>query len=193
LTLQQASKKIDKELNTSRKINEVNILLDSYADIFSDFDSSPYADKTLSDDFISQAKRISKNKTGKKIILKFFLPEKERQSDSEKIITDRLTYYFKRVREQLESEIKKTNLKGFLLLSIGIALMITASYISFIKPQLYYVHLLLVLSEPAGWFLLWAGLDNLVYNSKEAKRDLAFYLKMANSKIEFSTIKKNVV
>lgn len=193
MTLQQASKKIDKELNTSRKINEVNILLDSYADIFSDFDSSPYADKTLSDDFISQAKRISKNKTGKKIILKFFLPEKERQSDSEKIITDRLTYYFKRVREQLESEIKKTNLKGFLLLSIGIVLMITASYISFIKPQLYYVHLLLVLSEPAGWFLLWAGLDNLVYNSKEAKRDLAFYLKMANSKIEFSTIKKNVV
>ncbi len=191
--MKETSKIIDKEPRIPRKPNEVNILLDTYDDIFSDFDSSPYSDKTLSDDFISQAKKISKNKTGKKIVLRFFIPENERHESDEKIINERLTCYFKRVRQQLESEIKKIYLKGLLLLLTGTVLMIIANYISFIKPQLYYVHLLLVLFEPAGWFLLWAGLDNLVYNSKAAKKDLGFYIKMTNSKIEFSTINKDVV
>lgn len=37
---------------------EISILLRSYNDIFSDFDPSTYIDRTLSDDFINQAKKI---------------------------------------------------------------------------------------------------------------------------------------
>lgn len=41
--------------------------------------------------------------------------------------------------------------------------------------------------EPAGWFLLWAGLDHLVNSSKETKKDLEFYLRMPKSEIKFLT------
>ena len=169
---------------------EINIWLDSYDDIFSDFDSSPYSEKTLSDDFLSQAKKISKNKVGKKIFLRFFIPLNKRNEADEKIIIQRLNNYFKYINQQLKTEIKNTNIKGWLLSFIGIGLMIIASYLSFIKSQVYYVHLLLVFFEPAGWFLLWGGLDNLVYNTKDSKKELSFYSKMTNAKIEFLTSKK---
>jgi hypothetical protein len=170
----------------------VNIWLDSYDDIFSDFDSNSYSEKTLSDDFISQAKKIAINKVGKEVSLRFFIPLNKRNEADEKIISKRLNGYFNKMHQQLKAEIKKINCKGLLLSFVGISLMIVASYISFVKSQQYYVHLLLVFFEPAGWFLLWAGLDNLFYNSKDAKKQLSFYSKMTNATIEFLTLKNDI-
>ena len=42
------------------KLGEISILLDSYDDIFSDFDPSHYSERTLFDDFIVQSKKIKK-------------------------------------------------------------------------------------------------------------------------------------
>jgi hypothetical protein len=177
------------DLKGTKSHEYVNMLLESYDDIFSDFDPSPYPEKTLSDDFIFQSKKISKNKTGKEITLLLFLPFNKRNEEDEIAITKRLTIYFKKIYLQLKADIRKTYLKGLFLSSIGVILMAMASYISFIKPVEYYLHLIFVLFEPAGWFLLWAGLDNLVYNPKDSKKEIIFYAKMIRAKIEFATIK----
>lgn len=169
------------------ELAEVSILLDSYDDIFSDFDPSSYSARALSDDFIIQAKKFSISKSGNKMSLRLLLPANKRNEQEEKMIVKRLHSHFKAVRQQLEIEVRKTNTRGVILTLIGITIMIVASYISFKKPEKYPVHLLLVLFEPAGWFLLWAGLDHLVYSSKETKKDLNFYAKMAKSEIKFFT------
>ena len=169
------------------KYAEVSILLDSYDDIFSDFDPSAYSERTLSDDFIIQAKKFSRNKIGNKISLRLLLSANKRNEQEEKVIIKRLHSYFKGVHEQLETEVRKTNTRGWILTLIGIAVMIAASYISFMKPEKYPVHLLLVLFEPAGWFLLWAGLDHLANSSKETKKDIDFYAKIIKSEINFLT------
>lgn len=169
------------------ELAEVSILLDSYDDIFSDFDPSAYSERTLSDDFIFQVKKISGNISRSKLSLKLLLPANMRNEADEKAIVKRLHSYFKNVHQVLESEVKKTKSKGLLLTSIGIAIMIAASYISFMKPEKYHVHFLLVLFEPAGWFLLWTGLDLLVFSSKETIKDLDFYLRMTKSEIKFYT------
>ena len=189
--------KITKEINPNSghpllKLAEINILLSSYNDIFSDFDPSAYAERTLSDDFIIQAKKISKNKRGNNMSLRLLLPAIKRNEQDEKLIIERLQSYFRSVHQQLKSEVRKANTKGLTLILIGIILMIAASYISFINPEKYHVHLLLVLFEPAGWFLLWIGLDHLVYSLKDTKRDLDFYLKMTKSEINFITNKQKV-
>ena len=189
--------KMTKEINQNSghpllKHAEINILLSSYNDIFSDFDPSAYSERTLSDDFIIQAKKISKNKSGKNMSLRLLLPANKRNEQDEKLIIERLNAFFRNIYKQLKSEIRKSNAKGLTLIVIGVILMIAASYISFIKPEKYHVHLLLVLFEPAGWFLLWFGLDHLVYSSKNTKRDLDFYLKMTNSEINFITNKQKV-
>lgn len=168
-------------------LSEISIQLNSYDDIFSDFDPNAYVERTLSDDFIIQAKKISKNKIGKNMVLSFLLPENKRNEHEEKVIVKRLHSYFKNVQEHLEYEIRKTYVRGLIFSLIGITLMIAASYISFTMPQRFHWHVLLVLFEPAGWFLLWVGLDLLVYSSKETKMELGFYSKMARSNIKFYT------
>lgn len=169
------------------KHTEINILLTSYNDVFSDFDPSAYSERTLSDDFIIQAKKISKSKSGNNMMLRLLLPTSMRNEHDEKLIIERLHAYFISVYKQLKNEVRKANVKGLTLVLIGVIIMIAASYISFIKPDKYHVHLLLVLFEPAGWFLLWVGLDHLVYSLKDTKRELAFYLKMTTSEINFSS------
>ncbi len=166
---------------------EISILLSSYNDIFSAFDPGAYSERILSDDFIIQAAKFSKNKTGKKMSLKLLLPEKVRNENDEKIIIKRLHAHFRDAFQQINKDVKKSNYKGVLLTAIGITLMVTASYLSFMKPEQYHIHFLLVLFEPAGWFLLWAGLDHLVYTRKETKRELDFNLKMTKSEIKFFT------
>ena len=170
------------------ELGVVSILLDSYDDVFSDFDPSEYSERTLSDDFIIQAKKFSRKKSGnKKISLRLLLPANKRNEYKEKMIVKRLHSYFKSVHQALKSEVKKANTRGLILTLIGIAIMFVASYISFMKSEKYHVHFLLVLFEPAGWFLLWTGLDHLVYSSKEAKIDLGFYSRMTKSEIKFFT------
>ncbi len=169
------------------KLGEISILLDSYDDIFSDFDPNHYSERTLSDDFIVQSKKISRNKSGKSMSLKLLLPAIKRNEQEEKVIIKRLHSYFKSVHQQLANDVRKTNKRGSILILIGIVVMLAASYISFMKTEKFHIHFLLVLFEPAGWFLLWAGLDHLVYSSKETKKDLDFYSNMTKSEIKFFT------
>ncbi len=44
----------------------LSIWLDIYDDIFSDFDSRPFHERALSDDFIHEAKKMAKEKPGDK-------------------------------------------------------------------------------------------------------------------------------
>lgn len=169
------------------KLAEISILLSSYNDIFSAFDPSEYSERALSDDFIIQAKNFSKSKDGNKMSLKLLLPASSRKEQDEKVIIHRLHSHFKEAYQQVASDVMKTKSKGIIFSVIGIILMLSASYLSFMQPQKYHIHFLLVLFEPAGWFLLWAGLDHLVYSSKESKKDLDFYLKMTKSEINFFT------
>ena len=177
----------DESKKSLLKLAEISILLDSYDSIFSDFDPSPYSERTLSDDFIIQSKKISRNKSGKMMSLRLLLPADKRNEEEEKVIIKRLHSYFKSVHQELTFEVREINKRGFYLTVTGIILMMAASYISYLNTQKFHIHLLLVLFEPAGWFLLWVGLDHLVYSSKETKKDLSFYSKMTKSEIKFLT------
>ena len=177
----------DESKQSLLKLAEISILLDSYDSIFSDFDPSPYSERTLSDDFIIQSKKISRNKSGKMMSLRLLLPADKRNEEEEKVIIKRLHSYFKSVHQELTFEVREINKRGFYLTVTGIILMMAASYISYLNTQKFHIHLLLVLFEPAGWFLLWVGLDHLVYSSKETKKDLSFYSKMTKSEIKFLT------
>lgn len=169
------------------ELAEISILLDSYNDIFSDFDPSPFSERILSDDFIVQAKKFSKDKGGNKMSLKLLLPASARNEQDEKIIIKRLHSHFKDIYQQLADDRRRTNIKGAVLIGIGITFMMIASYLSFMKIEKFHAHFLLVLFEPAGWFLLWVGLDYLVFLSRSTKKDIEFYAKMVKSEIKFYT------
>lgn len=166
---------------------EVKLWLDSYDDLFSDFDPRPYSKRTLSDDFISQAKKVTREQSGQHFILQLLLPASLRERKQEEIIAQRLPLFFKRIYSQLKDERRRTKKKGFKLVAAGIVFMVLGGYISFSNPEGFHIHLLLIVFEPAGWFLFWSGLDLLLEFSEKTKPDLRFYSEMAQTKIIFGS------
>ncbi|MBK9793653.1 MAG: hypothetical protein IPP60_11350 [Sphingobacteriales bacterium] len=166
-------------------IFEISIWLDSYNDIFSDFDSRPLSERTVSDDFLTEVRKVCDEKSRNKIHLKLSIPENQRNTDDEKVIINRLHLYFRNTHHLIKQNLRRKNIRGFYYILAGTLLMLGASYISFQKPQKFYIHTLLILFEPAGWFFLWTGLEHLIYSSKSKKADLIYFNKMAEAVIRF--------
>ena len=170
---------------------EISIWLDSYDEIFSDFDPRPYSKRTISDDFILQVRKVINHRYQKRMTLMLLLPESVRNEGDEQVISEHLHEHFITINDRFLQEKRKTNRKGLLLITSGIILMIIASYISFMKSESYYSHLLLILFEPAGWFMLWMGLDYLVYYSGKTRKELNFYSHMAKTIIKFNCYRQS--
>ena len=62
----------------------ISLWLDSYNEMFSDFDPRPYSKRTVSDDFILQIRKVAKNRYRKKMTLKILLAESVRNKQDEK-------------------------------------------------------------------------------------------------------------
>lgn len=170
-------------------IFEISIWLDSYNDIFSDFDSRPLSERTVSDDFLTEVRKVCDEKSRNKIHLKLSIPEFVRKIDEEKIIIKRLHLYFGNSYHQIKKDTRQKTIRGLYYIIAGTLLMFCASYISFQNPQKFYIHTLLILFEPAAWFFLWTGLEHVIYSSKNKKADLIYYSKMSDAKIRFVNLK----
>lgn len=172
----------------SPHLSEVRIWLDSYDELFSDFDPRPYSQRIMSDDFISQMKKITNEFLGKKVTLKLLIPENIRKKEDETTINKRIHYFFLNSWDLFREEKRSTRRRGGLLAASGIILMIAGSLVSYYSGgRNYYSHLLLILFEPAGWFLFWTGLDDLVTFSRKRRNDSRFFSTMKNAKIEFES------
>jgi hypothetical protein len=64
--------------------------------------------------------------------------------------------------------------------------MFVATYILFSYSEgSLLTHFLIVLLEPAGWFLFWEGLHEVVFVPKHHKRELEFHHKMSKCDVKF--------
>lgn len=161
---------------------EISLRLEQYDDIFSDFDIRPYSKRALSVDFIDEIKRAVVDKEDSGIELILHSPESERNEGHEIVIKERLAAHFKRHFNLLLKEKNKIMKMGISMVVMGIIFMIAATLIVFKDPtESLFFSFLLVFLEPAAWFLLWEGMDQVIFNSKEIDPDLNFYRKMSNA------------
>ena len=168
------------------EMSEISLWLDNYDDIFSDFDPRPYSQRALSEDFLGEAKRASRDKVGGAIELKLLLAEKHRDKNTEKTIKKRLKEHFKRHHDLLEKEKAGTIKKGLIFGAVGVIMMFIATYILVNYGQTNVLEsFIIILLEPAGWYFLWSGLDLITLKSKAITPDLDFYEKMVDSSTEF--------
>jgi len=72
---QKEGKKID--MITNLREGNISLILDSYDDIFSDFDPGDYSERALSDDFLSECKKAAVNKE-ERLELRFLVPKTKR-------------------------------------------------------------------------------------------------------------------
>ena len=167
-----------------KRDNEINLGLDSYDDIFSDFDPRPYKKKALSVDFLSEAKRASRDLA--EVKLKLFIPTDKRNLKEEGLIKKRLNEHFKKHHGLLEKEKRQIIKHGLLYAGVGIILMIFATFILLSElDNTFLITFLIVILEPAGWFLFWEGSYQTIFESKMKETDYMFYKKMTKCDISF--------
>lgn len=168
--------------DSEEETSEISLRLDHYDDIFSDFDIRPYSKRALSSDFLDEIRRASRDKKDGGIELTLHVPEKERNESREGVIRERLTAHFGKHYNLTLKEKRSYLGRGIVMVILGTVFMITAALIMFKKDpaESLLLSFLIVFLEPAAWFLLWEGMDLLLFSSKEVDSELDFYRKISD-------------
>ncbi|MDO8528483.1 MAG: hypothetical protein Q7S06_01160 [Nanoarchaeota archaeon] len=172
---------IEKDFSSS----EIPLWLDDYNDLFSDFDPRHYSHRALSQDFLEELKRASRDKKPRRIQLELLVPKEKRNLKEEFVISKRLKEHFMKHFLTLKKEYQKTLKEGVIFLVFGIAFMILTTYFLINRKDNYFLTLISVFLEPGGWFLFWEGLYLMIFESRKKHPDLKFYKKMSRLKTEF--------
>lgn len=168
------------------QVSGMNLWLNDYESIFSDFDPRPYLYRNLSDDFLTEAKKISVEKSADSLELNLLIPGKKRDFEKEKMIKKRLRGHFQKHFNIHKKSIRRTVINGLIFAAVGVALMFVTSAILYEMEQKTMLTVFMtVLFEPAGWFLFWEGMWKVVFGAREEKPSLDFYKKMSKCKINF--------
>jgi hypothetical protein len=169
------------------QLSEISLVLDSYDSIFSDFDPRTFDRRALSDDFLAELKRASKEKKSGVIEINFLIPLEKKKEETESKIRKRLREHFKRHYDLTKKEIDRVRTKGVIMVIVGLILSIIAAV--FIYPNEsnnILSNIILVLIEPAAWFTIWEGANKVFDTWKYLEQDLEFYRKMIKCEISFT-------
>jgi hypothetical protein len=170
-------------------MKDIKLWLESYDDIYSDFDSRHYLKRRISEDFLDELRnelKISEALNGNITLL---LPQSKRVQASEKIIVKGLTEHFQQQYNFHKSKCRNKLNKGILLFIIGFIIMLLNSWLSFHYEESFAIIFLRILFEPAGWFLLWAAFDFVFYDFAKLKTVRNFYQLLSNAQIHFINAK----
>jgi hypothetical protein len=174
---------MEKKSDRKFKAGNISLILESYNDIFSDFDPRPYTVRALSDDFLNECRKAIIEK-GENIELRFLLSKKQRNFSDEQKIKKRLRQHFQKHYLQKHKEIKRIKRSGILWFFLGAILMFLGTFLY--KMEGFFFNFLFILTEPAGWFFFWVGLEKIFITSKTKVPEYTFYKKMSSAEIYFS-------
>src|ERR1700760_2770839 len=108
----------------------INIWIDKYSDVFSDFDTRPLAKRRLSNDFITEICKMVREENAEQVELKFNILDDQKDEEVETIINNHLHSYFLAKQKIEKDSIKRTFRKGYLLTASGFLLILGLAYIS---------------------------------------------------------------
>lgn len=171
----------------SAHMNSVDIALDSYGDIFSDFDPSPYKIRLLSEDFIKEITRRHRETKGGDLEVRLTLPKGKRNPTVENIIRERLSEYFRGKAQKAEEDIRAREKKGWKYMGVGIALNVAGIVaLHFLASASVFFDVVGSLVEMAGWISTWVGAERAIMETpREMREQKEFYERMARASFVF--------
>ena len=78
--------------------------------------------------------------------------------------------------------------KGAVMTIAGIILLMIAVALTSYAAQKNWHNYLLVMLQPAGWFLSWSGMEKILFGGKQTKIKKEFYHRLSKAKVEFVSI-----
>ncbi len=166
---------------------EVSLVLDTYDDIFSDFDPRPYNKRTLSEDFLVAARRFARDKD-EGIELRLLIPKALHSTTSEDLIKQRLKEHFRRHYKASKKARIKYRQQAIMLVIAGVIIgMVDALLLSNLNLDTILSDAIGIIFTPASWFTIWTGFEHLVIPPEHLAVDEAFNKKFESAKITFTT------
>lgn len=159
----------------------VQIAIDTFDDIFSDFDIRDYKERYISSDFLNELRmRTYKMLNRKNVIICLLIPGQERNGVSEKIIEKRLKDFFKNRYIRNQRRKKEIMVKTIYFECIGILFLFVALFLSKYTFE-YFKEFMLIPS----WFFVWNGLEKYFDHKKIIDKKITYYSFVSKSSILF--------
>ena len=168
-------------------MEEISLWLDSYDEIYSDFDSRQYIKRRISEDFLHELRLELKYIETNVQQLNLFIPSSFRNKELEVLIAPSLLAYFTKLYEFHQAKFKTKTKNGLYYLLFGIILMFLNSFLVYHLASNFIVKVLNLLFEPASWFLIWLGFDVLFYDLKALKIETNFFDRLRSLNIVFKS------
>jgi hypothetical protein len=140
-------------------IKNIDVALESYDDIYSDFDISHYVKRELSEDFVKELiKRTSIERDTKSFQVTLSIPAARRDQAAERTIYRRIKQHFAKREENYGLEIRNYQQRGIKYIIAGSLIIILDLAI---PKDLSLVNALLNILLVAGWFGVWTGIAKI--------------------------------
>jgi hypothetical protein len=164
---------------------ELSLWLDSYDDLYSDFDSRNYIKRRISQDFIDELRASFTYREEKIDALILLLPHSKRDPNIEAAIAANLKEQVRKRIDMLTADAKRAYGRGIKLLIAGIVVMALSTFTLYRSFQSYWITLARVIFEPSSWFMIWNALEYLFYDYKDILKKIEFYQTFELIKIHF--------
>ncbi|MCX8195259.1 MAG: hypothetical protein N3G22_04105 [Candidatus Micrarchaeota archaeon] len=150
-------------------IREITIQLDSYDDIFSDFDPRPYSSRELSEDFLKEIRRRYLEDKRGRFEVRFTIPSAERDLREETLIRKRLREHFALMVAQENEVIASIRRRGYIYISAGAAVLLANVFALFLLEESSLLYQILsIFMVPAGWYGMFTGIGKVLDEPYEA-------------------------
>lgn len=166
---------------------KISLWLDSYDDIYSDFDSRQYGKRRVSEDFLNEMRQALRGRESRVRDLVLVIPPELRADSIEQVIETSLKEKFSEQYHLNQARCARKLRQGVLLGLAGVVVMTINSVIGFQGIYSLPLTALRVVLEPGGWFLVWASLDFLFYDWKELKKEREFFRLLTEITVHFKS------
>ena len=177
--------KVDLDVHI-KDIQDISIAIDSWDDIFSDFDPSPLEQRILSEDFLLELKKRYREARRGHFIITIYAPLSLKDDSSERLVIKRLKQYFKFRHLALKKEIINLRLKGLIFVVSGTIALGFLTLIAYYKMlSTFVLDMVGIILVPLGWFGVWEGFSRIIEPSPRLIADAELFEKLSKASIKF--------
>ncbi|MFA6549714.1 MAG: hypothetical protein WCT39_07310 [Candidatus Margulisiibacteriota bacterium] len=171
-------------------INAISIAIDTYDDIFSDFDPRDISQRDLSEDFIIELMRRHRQTLRGRYDVTLVAPKIIEDHEAEKKIVSRLNKYFHQKYLRYLKRIREIRVQGLFYIAAGMAILVAlALHLNYVKdPNLITPTILGIMFTPIGWFGMWEGFSKIVEIPFKLANDTEAYKRLSKASYKFEYI-----
>jgi hypothetical protein len=170
-------------------INAISIAIDTYDDIFSDFDPRDISQRDLSEDFIIELTRRHRQDMKGKYDVVLVAPRSIEDTAAEKKIISRLNRYFHQKYRRYVKSINELRLRGSIYIALGMAFLLALALLTYYKKlDILMLEIIGIVFMPLGWFGIWEGFSKIVDLPFKLESDTQVYKKLSRAAYKFEYI-----